>query len=106
MAGDGTVWFWDSATGGRLASVDIPFAAGSHATSLGTGWQSSIAYSDDGKQLWSATEGGELLSWDMTTDSWIKELCGRVSRQLSPSERSRYLTSVSGDYQACAPSDG
>ncbi len=103
VSGDGTVWFWDSATGGRLASVDIPFAAGSRATSLGgTGWESSIAFSDDGKQLWSATEGGELLSWDMTTDSWIKELCGRVSRQLSPAERSRYLTSVSGDYQPAA----
>lgn len=106
VSGDGTVWFWDSATGGRLASVDLPFAAGSHATSLGTGWQSSIAFSDDGRQLWSATEGGELLSWDMTTDSWIKELCRRVSRRLSPAERSRYLTSLSGDYQACAPSGG
>ncbi|MEU3290548.1 toll/interleukin-1 receptor domain-containing protein [Streptomyces longwoodensis] len=103
VSGDGTVWFWDSATGGRLAGVDIPFAAGSRATSLGTGWQSSIAFSDDGKQLWSATEGGELLSWDMTTESWIKGLCGRVSRELSPAERSRYLTSVSGDYQACTP---
>lgn len=106
MAGDGTVWLWDSATGERLAGVDIPFAAGSRATALGTGAQSSITFSDDGKQLWSATEGGELLSWDMTTESWIKELCGRASRQLSPAERSRYLTSISGDYQACAASDG
>ncbi|WP_247612960.1 toll/interleukin-1 receptor domain-containing protein [Streptomyces galbus] len=106
VSGDGTVWFWDSATGGRLASVDLPFAAGSHATTLGTGWQSSIVFSDDGRQLWSATEGGQLLSWDMTTDAWIKGLCDRVSRQLSPAERSRYLTSVSGNYRACAASDG
>ncbi len=101
LSGDGTVWLWDSRTGDRLAGTVLPVPAASRSTGSGTGWQSSIAFSADGKYLWTITEGGEVLSWDTSIDAWIKELCGRVGRRLTKAERARYLTSLSRKYVAC-----
>ncbi|MFJ2202861.1 PQQ-binding-like beta-propeller repeat protein [Streptomyces violaceusniger] len=102
LAGDGTVWLWDVKTGDRLANTALPRPDFSWSGTGGTGAQSSIAFSPDGKRLWSVTEGGEALSWDTSVDAWIKALCDRVGRRLTEAERTRYLTSISRSHTACS----
>ncbi|WP_037859378.1 toll/interleukin-1 receptor domain-containing protein [Streptomyces sp. NRRL S-340] len=101
LSGDGTVWLWDARTGDRLADTALPAPDFSWSGTGGTGTQSRLAFSPDGKQLWSATEGGEVLTWDTSADAWIAALCGRVGRSLTPAERARYLTAVSRTHTAC-----
>ncbi|WP_461032737.1 toll/interleukin-1 receptor domain-containing protein [Streptomyces mayteni] len=100
MAGDGTVWLWDVRTGDRLGSTLLP-SVRSWARSAGPGSQSSLAFSLDGELLWSASEGGELLTWDTSVDAWIESICERVGRRLTDAERDRYLTSVARGHTAC-----
>ncbi|MFJ5264415.1 toll/interleukin-1 receptor domain-containing protein [Streptomyces sp. NPDC088387] len=101
LAGDGTVWLWDAATGDRLGSTVLPETF-TIAGLAGAGGHSSLAFADDGKRLWSITEGGSLLSWDTSADAWIKAVCDRVGRPLTEVERTRYLTSISRGPTPCA----
>ncbi|MGV9252822.1 WD40 repeat domain-containing protein [Streptomyces sp. NPDC003697] len=101
LSGDGTVWLWDARTGDRLADMVLPAPDFSWSGTGGTGAQSRLAFSPDGKHLWSTTEGGEVLSWDTSVDSWIATLCKRVGRSLTATERARYLTAVSRSHTAC-----
>jgi WD40 repeat protein len=101
LSGDGTVWLWDARPGDRLADTVLPAPDFSWSGTGGTGVQSRLAFSPDGKHLWSTTEGGEVLSWDTSVDSWIAALCKRVGRSLTAAERARYLTAVSRAHTAC-----
>ncbi|WP_405735578.1 TIR domain-containing protein [Streptomyces sp. NBC_00028] len=101
LDGNGTLWLWDAVTGDRLGSAILPVPR-SIAGIAGPGEHSSLAFSADGRRLWSATEGGELLSWATTVDAWTKEVCARVGRPLTGAERTRYLTSLSDGHTACA----
>ncbi|MFJ4526334.1 toll/interleukin-1 receptor domain-containing protein [Streptomyces sp. NPDC088810] len=101
LSGGGTVWLWDARTGDRLADTVLPAPDFSWSGTGGTGVQSRLAFSPDGKHLWSTTEGGEVLSWDTSVDSWIAALCKRVGRSLTAAERARYLTAVSRADTAC-----
>ncbi|MFE0927047.1 toll/interleukin-1 receptor domain-containing protein [Streptomyces mutabilis] len=100
LAGDGAVWLWDARTGARLGSTTLP-APSTVAGTSEAGRHSSLAFSADGGTLWSATEGGELMSWDTSPDAWAERLCDRVGRPLTSSERARYLTSLSDGITAC-----
>lgn len=100
LAGDGTVWLWDAKSGDRLADTALP-APRSYGGAEGHGAQSNLVFSPDGKRLWSITEGGEVLSWDTSINTWIKELCDRVGRRLTEAERARYLTAISRRHTAC-----
>lgn len=101
LAGDGTVWLWDAESGDRLASTVLPVSR-SYGGAEGLGAQSNLVFSPDGKRLWSITEGGEILSWDTSVNTWIKEVCDRVGRHLTEAERSRYLTAISREHTACS----
>ncbi|WP_185832670.1 toll/interleukin-1 receptor domain-containing protein [Streptomyces sp. WAC 04229] len=100
LAGNGTIWLWDARTGERLGSTRLP-APNTVTGVSGAGPHSSLAFSRDGKSLWSVTERGALLSWDTSADAWIKGLCHRVHRSLTEAERARYLTSLSDGPAAC-----
>ncbi|MGC0410293.1 WD40 repeat protein [Streptomyces sp. SAI-195] len=106
LAGDGTVWLWDFATGDRLGNVTVPWTDISFSGTGGPGWQTSLIFSADGKNLWSATEGGEIMSWDVSVDAWTKQLCARAGRRLTETERDRYLTSISEGHTACGEHEG
>ncbi|MFI8303841.1 toll/interleukin-1 receptor domain-containing protein [Streptomyces sp. NPDC085927] len=100
LAGNGTVWLWNARSGDRLGSFVVPTAP--TAVGLGqSGSQTSLAFSPDGRTLWSVTQGGEMLAWDTSADAWTKQLCARVGRTLTESERNRYLTSLSDGNTAC-----
>ncbi|MBQ0984693.1 TIR domain-containing protein [Streptomyces sp. F63] len=100
LAGDGTVWLWDAESGDRLVSTALPVPR-SYGGAEGHGAQSNLVFAPDGKRLWSITEGGEVLSWDTSVTTWIRQLCDRVGRRLTEAERARYLTAVSRGHTAC-----
>ncbi|MEU2385778.1 TIR domain-containing protein [Streptomyces sp. NPDC012461] len=101
LSGDGTVWLWDASSGDRLGSTTVPWTDISWSGSGGPGWQTTLLFSKNGKHLWTATEGGEIMSWDVSVDAWIDSLCSRVGRHLTQAERERYLTDLSDDRTAC-----
>ena len=50
-----------------------------------------IAFSQDGKSLVSLSARGTLTSWDINTESWRDQLCGRVGRNFTQDELAFYF---------------
>ncbi|GAA0486268.1 hypothetical protein GCM10009544_54610 [Streptomyces stramineus] len=91
LASDGTVTQWGAAHGDRLSSFTLPRAVESMNGMVGTGDQTGMALSPDGGTLWTVTEAGEVLSWDLSEKAWLTGLCRTAGRDLTAAEWQRYV---------------
>ncbi|WP_406141669.1 WD40 repeat domain-containing protein [Streptomyces sp. NBC_01089] len=92
---DNTVQLLDLPSGNRLGPLTLP--PGDKAMSTG------LAFSADGTILVTATEGdsgntatigmGQLISWRLEPDAWIRTACASAGRDLTPSVWSQYMGS-------------
>ena len=50
-----------------------------------------VAFSRDGRTLYSSSLDGTLRAWDVAPDAWRAEACEIVGRNLTQAEWARYL---------------
>jgi len=86
---DATLRFWDVASGHSLGA---PLQGPTGVT--------SVAFSPDGKTVVSGGDNGTLQVWDAPT-VWVDRVCGRLARNLSPTEWKQYVGNV--PYRAQCP---
>ncbi|MBT2382112.1 hypothetical protein [Streptomyces sp. ISL-11] len=68
---------------------------------VGTGDQTGMAFTPDGGTLWTVTEAGEVLSWDLSETSWIEGLCRIAGRDLTDAEWHRYVGTTRPSRRTC-----
>lgn len=72
---DGTVRLWDVAT---RTAIGLPLRHG--------GEVAALAFSANGRYLFSASHDKFVRQWDIDSNAWEKEICARVSRDLTREE--------------------
>ncbi|MGW9170939.1 toll/interleukin-1 receptor domain-containing protein [Streptomyces decoyicus] len=90
LSDGGAVSGWDADTGDRLGGPDIPIPPRTMSGFGGIGEHTGFVVDGTGT-LWTATEGGEVLSWDFSVNSWIEGLCRIADRNLTDAEWRRYV---------------
>ncbi|MFI6766587.1 toll/interleukin-1 receptor domain-containing protein [Streptomyces sp. NPDC050355] len=97
----GTLTRWDVDTGDRLGGPEIPIPPRTLSGNGGIGEHTGFVV-DDAGTLWTATEGGEVLSWDFSVDSWIDGLC-RIAggHGLTDAEWRRYVGTTPPSRPTC-----
>lgn len=90
LSDSGALSRWDADTGDRLGGPDIPVPLHTLSGIGGIGEHTGFVL-DDAGTLWTATEGGDVLSWDFSVNSWIEGLCRIADRDLTAAEWRRYV---------------
>ncbi|MEJ8648739.1 TIR domain-containing protein [Streptomyces sp. MS1.AVA.3] len=90
LSDGGAVSGWDADTGDRLGGPDIPIPLHTLSGIGGIGEHTGFVV-DGAGTLWTATEGGDVLSWDFSVNSWIEGLCRIADRNLTDAEWRRYV---------------
>ncbi|WP_406218460.1 toll/interleukin-1 receptor domain-containing protein [Streptomyces decoyicus] len=96
----GAVSGWDADTGDRLGGPDIPLPLHTLSGIGGIGEHTGFVMDSTGT-LWTATEGGEVLSWDFSVNSWIEGLCRIADRNLTDAEWRRYVGTIPPPRPTC-----
>ncbi|UKY50846.1 toll/interleukin-1 receptor domain-containing protein [Streptomyces inhibens] len=100
LADNGTLTRWDTDTGDRLGGPDLPIPPHTLSGTGGIGLHTSFMVDGTGT-LWTATEGGEVLSWDFSVNSWIESLCRIADRNLTDAEWRRYVGTTPPSRPTC-----
>ncbi|MGX1757739.1 toll/interleukin-1 receptor domain-containing protein [Streptomyces lydicus] len=90
LSDSGALSRWDADTGDRLGGPDIPIPLHTLSGIGGIGEHTGFVV-DGAGTLWTATEGGDVLSWDFSVNSWIEGLCRIADRNLTDAEWRRYV---------------
>lgn len=97
----GTLTRWDVDTGDRLGGPELPIPPNTLSGTGGIGDHTGFVVDDSGT-LWTATEGGQVLSWDFSVGSWIDSLCRiAAGRSLTGAEWRRYVGTTPPDRPTC-----
>jgi WD40 repeat protein len=79
----------DAATGQVIATLNVP--RGSHSGGP-TPWDGTlIAFSPDDRYLFTSTQGGELVRWDIGESDLVNVACQRAGYNLTPAIWQRYV---------------
>ncbi|MFE7542189.1 TIR domain-containing protein [Streptomyces platensis] len=100
LADSGALTGWDADTGDRLGGPDIPIPLRTLSGFGGIGEHTGFVM-DSAGTLWTATEGGEVLSWDFSVASWIEGLCRIADRNLTDAEWRRYVGTTPPSRPTC-----
>lgn len=100
LSDGGAVSGWDADTGDRLGGPDIPLPLRTLSGIGGIGEHTGFVVDGRGT-LWTATEGGEVLSWDFSVNSWIEGLCRIADRNLTDAEWRRYVGTTPPSRPTC-----
>ncbi|MFD3422558.1 toll/interleukin-1 receptor domain-containing protein [Streptomyces decoyicus] len=100
LSDGGAVSGWDADTGDRLGGPDIPLPLRTLSGIGGIGEHTGFMVDGTGT-LWTATEGGEVLSWDFSVNSWIEGLCRIADRNLTAAEWRRYVGTIPPPRPTC-----
>ncbi|MGW8972328.1 toll/interleukin-1 receptor domain-containing protein [Streptomyces platensis] len=100
LADSGALTRWDADTGDRLGGPDVPIPRSTMAGIGGTGEHTGFVV-DSAGTLWTATEGGAVLSWDFSVASWIEGLCRIADRNLTDAEWRRYVGTTPPSRPTC-----
>ncbi|WP_435603745.1 toll/interleukin-1 receptor domain-containing protein [Streptomyces sp. bgisy130] len=100
LADSGALTRWDADTGDRLGGPDIPIPPRTMSGFGGIGEHTGFVM-DSAGTLWTATEGGEVLSWDFSVASWIEGLCRIADRNLTDAEWRRYVGTTPPSRPTC-----
>ncbi|BCK70552.1 hypothetical protein Srufu_045050 [Streptomyces libani subsp. rufus] len=100
LADSGALTRWDADTGDRLGGPDIPLPLHTLSGFGGIGQHTGFVM-DSAGTLWTATEGGEVLSWDFSVASWIESLCRIADRNLTNAEWRRYVGTTPPSRPTC-----
>ncbi|MFE0191379.1 toll/interleukin-1 receptor domain-containing protein [Streptomyces sp. NPDC058989] len=100
LTDSGILTRWDVETGDRLGGPKVPIPPRTMSGNRGIGQHTGFVV-DRAGTLWTATEGGELLSWDFSVDSWITSLCRIAGRSLTDAEWRRYVGTTPPSQPTC-----
>ncbi|MFD8542966.1 TIR domain-containing protein [Streptomyces sp. NPDC059649] len=100
LADSGALTRWDADTGDRLGGPQLPIPPRTLSGTGGIGEHTEFLVDDSGT-LWTATEGGEILSWGFSVDSWIDSLCRIAGRSLTDAEWRRYVGTTPPSRPTC-----
>ncbi|GAB7029202.1 TIR domain-containing protein [Streptomyces sp. NPDC021749] len=100
LADSGALTRWDADTGDRLGGPQLPIPPHTLSGTGGIGEHTEFLVDDTGT-LWTATEGGEILSWGFSVDSWIDSLCRIAGRSLTDAEWRRYVGTTPPSRPTC-----
>ncbi|MGA4951518.1 TIR domain-containing protein [Streptomyces lydicamycinicus] len=100
LTDSGALTRWDADTGDRLGGPDIPIPLNTMSGNGGIGEHTGFTV-DNAGTLWTATEGGEVLSWDFSVNSWIEGLCRIADRNLTDAEWRRYVGTTPPSRPTC-----
>ena len=89
VGGSGAIWLWDTGTGSRDASINVP----------GNGLVGPLAYSPNGKLLVAALPGGKIGLWNAATQA-------RLGTYHDPRSQGTESVAISHDGQMLAVGDG
>ncbi|WP_330317553.1 toll/interleukin-1 receptor domain-containing protein [Streptomyces platensis] len=100
LGDSGALTRWDADTGDRLGGPDVPIPLHTLSGNVGIGLHTGFVVESTGT-LWTATEGGEVLSWDFSVNSWIEGLCRIAARNLTDAEWRRYVGTTPPSRPTC-----
>ncbi len=100
LADSGALTLWDADTGDQLGGPELPIPPDTLSGTGSIGAHTSFVVADSGT-VWTATEGGEVLSWDFSVDSWIKSLCHIAGRSLTDTEWHHYVGTTPPSRPTC-----
>lgn len=97
---DGTVSIIDFATGDILANFSLPKPTDSSAADPWTG--TAMQFTADGRYLLTATEGGQMIQWNVAPEDLERGICVSVGRSLTPAEWRQYVHTTPPARLPCA----
>lgn len=95
----GIVELWNSDTGALLGSVTLPFPSRSTGQPA---WDSTtLAASQDGRELVSASADGSIVRWQLDPGAWVRSACTAAGRSLTADEWRGQVNDSPPDDLAC-----
>jgi len=98
LTAEGLMSVWDVGTGTKLGEVQLP--ALGETLSTDHGFETTLRFASNG-DLWTATAGGGLIRWPMSSDAWTRSICRTVNRSLTDDEWDRYIGTTGSPEFSC-----